>query len=53
MGLANVRSRLDTAFGDEARVEAAERDGVFRVDLSLPAGEGGDAAGPAAGKEAS
>ena len=39
VGLANVRSRLATAFGAGGRVEAAERDGRFRVELSLPATE--------------
>jgi len=40
VGLANVRSRLVTAFGDEAHVDAVEKDGVFRVQLSLPADAG-------------
>jgi len=39
VGLANVRSRLTTAFGAGGRVEAGERDGRFRVELSLPATE--------------
>jgi len=39
VGLANVRSRLATAFGADGRVEAGERDGRFRVELSLPAME--------------
>jgi len=39
VGLANVRGRLATAFGAGGRVEAAERDGRFRVELSLPATE--------------
>jgi LytS/YehU family sensor histidine kinase len=53
VGLANVRGRLVTAFGDEARVDVAERDGVFRVELTLPADEAGASAGPGAGKETS
>jgi two-component system sensor histidine kinase AlgZ len=36
VGLANVRGRLATAYGEAARVTAAERDGRFRVDLSIP-----------------
>ncbi len=53
VGLANVRGRLVTAFGDEARVDVAERDGVFRVELTLPADEDGAAGGSGAGKEMS
>jgi two-component system, LytTR family, sensor histidine kinase AlgZ len=37
MGLANVRSRLTTLHGAEGWVNATERDGVFRVEVSLPA----------------
>jgi len=37
VGLANVRGRLAAAFGADARVTAAERDGRFHVELSLPA----------------
>ncbi len=39
VGLANVRKRLATAFDVAGRVDAAERDGRFRVELSLPAME--------------
>ncbi len=53
VGLANVRSRLATAFGADAHVDAAEHGGVFRVDVTLPAGECGEDAAPAAGKGAS
>jgi two-component system sensor histidine kinase AlgZ len=35
-GLANVRARLRALHGDEARLSAAERDGVWRVEMSLP-----------------
>lgn len=37
VGLANVRGRLTTAFGTDARIAATERDGRFHVELSLPA----------------
>jgi len=36
VGLANVRGRLATAYGGEARVTATERDGRFSVELSIP-----------------
>ena len=37
VGLANVRARLLTLHGEDARFSAGERDGVWRVELSLPA----------------
>jgi Histidine kinase/Histidine kinase-, DNA gyrase B-, and HSP90-like ATPase len=37
MGLANVRARLTASYGGEARVDASEQSGVWRVELSLPA----------------
>jgi LytS/YehU family sensor histidine kinase len=37
LGLANVKSRLITEFGHDARVDAVARGGVYRVELSLPA----------------
>jgi two-component system sensor histidine kinase AlgZ len=37
VGLANVRARLRTLHGTDARVIASERDGMWRVELSLPA----------------
>jgi hypothetical protein len=38
MGLDNVRNRLDTMFGREARMDAAADAGQFRVRLELPCG---------------
>lgn len=40
VGLSNVRGRLRALHGDEARVDAAERDGAWRVELSMPAATG-------------
>ena len=37
VGLANVRARLRALHGDGARVSAAEHDGTWRVEVSLPA----------------
>ena len=37
MGLANVRARLAASYGAEARVDAAEEAGLWRVEISLPA----------------
>jgi two-component system sensor histidine kinase AlgZ len=37
MGLANVRARLAASYGGDARVDASEQSGVWRVELSLPA----------------
>ena len=37
LGLSNVRARLETIYGDEARVTAEEADGAWKVRLSLPA----------------
>lgn len=37
VGLANVRARLRALHGDDARVSSAERDGTWRVEISLPA----------------
>ena len=36
VGLANVRARLTTLHGNEARFAAGEADGVWRVELTLP-----------------
>jgi len=36
VGLANVRARLTTLHGNEARFAAEEADGVWRVELTLP-----------------
>jgi len=36
LGLANVRARLRALHGDNARVAAAEHDGVWRVEIGLP-----------------
>jgi two-component system sensor histidine kinase AlgZ len=44
VGLENVRARLRTLYGSAARLEATERDGRFRVEISLPAAEGGTGA---------
>jgi hypothetical protein len=37
MGLANVRERLAGAYGHESAVHASREDGIFRVELVLPA----------------
>ena len=37
LGLANVRARLRALYGDDARIGAREGDGVWRVEVSLPA----------------
>jgi two-component system sensor histidine kinase AlgZ len=39
VGLENVRRRVQTAFPDRARVEAAADSGSFRVELNLPSVE--------------
>jgi two-component system, LytTR family, sensor histidine kinase AlgZ len=44
VGLANVRDRMQTAYGHAARVDARERDGMFRVEVSLPIVEAGSEA---------
>ncbi len=36
LGLANVRARLRALHGDDARFSAEERDGVWRVQVTLP-----------------
>jgi two-component system sensor histidine kinase AlgZ len=36
VGLANVRARLRAAHGAEGRVQATERDGVWRVEVTIP-----------------
>jgi len=38
VGLANVRARLHAAHGEDARLSAGERDGSWRVELTLPVG---------------
>jgi LytS/YehU family sensor histidine kinase len=42
MGLDNVRGRLEAMFGREARMDARNAAGQFRVELSLPADVGAD-----------
>src|SRR3954453_21665520 len=37
LGLRNVRDRLAAVYGDQGRVASAEADGVWRVELTLPA----------------
>jgi two-component system sensor histidine kinase AlgZ len=37
VGLANVRSRLRALYGTEATVNASEHDGLWRVEITLPA----------------
>jgi two-component system sensor histidine kinase AlgZ len=36
VGLSNVRGRLRALHGDDARVDAGERDGVWRVEVTMP-----------------
>ena len=36
VGLTNVRARLRALHGDEARVDTSERDGLWRVEVTLP-----------------
>jgi hypothetical protein len=43
LGLDNVRGRLQSLFGDAARLEIQAEAEAFRVDLSLPFAEGRDA----------
>jgi len=38
-GLASVRKRLYARYGGDARLTAGPREGIFRVELRLPAGE--------------
>jgi two-component system sensor histidine kinase AlgZ len=38
IGLENVRARLAVSYGGEASVRLRDRDGVFRVELTLPIG---------------
>ncbi len=37
VGLSNVRARLLAVYGDDARVSSTEVDGVWRVEVTLPA----------------
>jgi len=37
VGLSNVRARLRAVYGDDARVTSKEADGIWRVELTLPA----------------
>ena len=50
LGLRNVRERLAAVYGDQGRVASAEADGVWRVELTLPA-ERGDGLRDFAGSE--
>ncbi len=36
IGLANVRSRLAALYGNDGRIDTAERDGVFLAEIRLP-----------------
>lgn len=47
IGLANVRRRLDAAYGRRARLSAAPFDGGFRAEVALPAEEAAPAPGAA------
>jgi two-component system sensor histidine kinase AlgZ len=40
VGLENVKRRLEAAYGTEAWLVAGERDGIYRVDVTLPAERG-------------
>ncbi len=40
LGLANVRNRLMTEYGADARFDAQARDARFRIELSIPAVDG-------------
>jgi two-component system sensor histidine kinase AlgZ len=40
VGLENVKRRLDAAYGSEAWLTAAEADGMYRVEMMLPAAAG-------------
>jgi two-component system sensor histidine kinase AlgZ len=37
LGLSNVRARLSAVYGDDAAVRSTEADGLWRVELTLPA----------------
>jgi LytS/YehU family sensor histidine kinase len=39
LGLANVRARLRALYGLDARLDATENGGIWRVELSLPAAD--------------
>jgi len=39
LGLANVRGRLESRYGNEASLDAGARGGAWRVELLLPAEE--------------
>jgi hypothetical protein len=42
LGLDNVRGRLDAMFGRDARMDTTAADGMFRVELRMPADSGGE-----------
>ncbi len=42
LGLQNVRQRLAVSYGREAALRLDERDGLFRVEVTLPAGAPGE-----------
>jgi len=47
VGLSNVRRRLLAIYGDDARVSSTETDGIWRVELTLPAERSDAAPSPA------
>lgn len=47
VGLANVRSRLRALYGKEATVNASEQNGLWRVEITIPASAEASAGGPA------
>jgi LytS/YehU family sensor histidine kinase len=48
LGLRNVRERLSAVYGDHGRASSGEADGVWRVELTLPAERPGSVAAPTA-----
>jgi hypothetical protein len=49
VGLDNVRRRLEAAYGREARMDVLAQPDRFRVELTLPLGQAGEAPAPAGG----
>jgi two-component system, LytTR family, sensor histidine kinase AlgZ len=37
VGLSNVRARLTAVYGEDARISSSEADGIWRVEVTLPA----------------
>ena len=44
LGLENIRQRLNTRYGQEAKISIRDHHNIFQVDLRLPAQRNGDKA---------